>query len=215
MKQKFDTILFDLDGTLVNTYELIIRSFLHTFEKYAPNRFTREDCIPFIGPTLKESFDSVLPEKADEMIDYYREFNIKFHDDWVEEFEGVHETVKKLYENGYKLAVVTTKQKETAYQGLKATNLHTYFSVIIGSDEVEKHKPDPEPLYMALERLDSHPDQSIMVGDSYHDILGAKNAGVTSVGVSWTIKGKDFLKQYEPDFLIDHMTELLKITGVE
>lgn len=212
---KIDTVLFDLDGTLVDTYDLILESYLHTFEKYAPNQFTREDCIKFIGPSLREAFESVLPEKAEEMMAYYRKFNVEKHDELIKEFDGVFETVKTLHEKGYKLAIVTTKIRETAIQGLKATNLDSFFDTVIGFDDVEKVKPDSEPLQKALDLLGSRAEQAVMVGDSFHDIVGAKNAGVISVACSWSIRGREFLESYEPDYIIDHMSELLKIVGVE
>ncbi|MCU9612927.1 pyrophosphatase PpaX [Caldibacillus lycopersici] len=215
MKENIDTILFDLDGTLVNTYELIIQSFLHTFDTYAPNQYRREDCIPFIGPTLEDTFHSVLPEKAEEMREYYRTYNLEKHDELIQEFDGVYETLKYLYERGYKLAVVTTKMKDTAIKGLEVTNLKPFFSEIVGLDDITNAKPDPEPIYKALELLNSTPEKAMMVGDSHHDILAAKNAGVKSVGVSWSIKGKEYIEKHNPDFLIDNMKELLTIVGVE
>ncbi len=213
MKNNKDTFLFDLDGTLVDTYELILQSFMHTFDHYAPGTFTREDCIPFIGPTLKETFESIFPEKAEEMIAYYRKFNHEYHDELVREFEGVYETIQTLHEAGMKLAVVTTKIKKTALRGLEIARLAPFFEHVIALEDVKNPKPDPEPILKALKLLDSTPEKAVMVGDSHHDILGAKNAGVTAVGVSWTIKGKDYLQSFKPDIMIDNMRELLELTG--
>lgn len=215
MKQNIDTILFDLDGTLVNTYELILQSFLHTFEHFGFHQFKREDCYKFIGPTLTESFSSIAPNQAEAMVDYYREFNKKYHDELVQEFPGVNEAIHTLSEQGMKLAVVSTKMRDTVLKGLEKTNLHSYFPVVITLDEVEKAKPDPEPLYKAMNMLHANPEKTLMVGDSYHDIQGAKNAGVGSVGVTWTIQGEDYLKKYNPDYLIGDMRELLSIVGVK
>lgn len=215
MNNNIKTILFDLDGTLLNTYELIIQSFMHTFDHYLPGHIKREDCIPFIGPPLSETFSSYFPDKTEEMIRYYREHNEKYHDKLVTEFPGVYETVKMLHEKGYKLGVVSTKVKSTINRGLDVSNLRSFFPVVIGVDDVEKAKPDPEPIAKALELLQSKSEEAIMVGDSHHDILAAKNAGTASVGVSWTIKGKDYLLDYQPDYLVDDMRELLKIVGAE
>ena len=215
MKQNIDTILFDLDGTLVNTYELILQSFLYTFHQFGFNEIKREDCYKFIGPTLHESFSSVAPDQAEEMIRYYRTFNKKHHDELVREFPGVHKTVQTLSKQGYKLGVVSTKVREMVFKALDKTNLTPYFPVVITLDEVEKAKPDPEPLNKAMHLLGAKPESTLMVGDSYHDILGAKNSGTGSVGVAWTIQGTDYLKKYNPDFLINDMRELLAIVGVK
>lgn len=216
MQSKVDTILFDLDGTLLNTYELILQSFLATFKHFGYNHITREDCIPFIGPTLEESFASVAPKsQVAEMIAYYRKFNVANHDDLVTEFDGVDEAVKALHEAGYKLAIVSTKVRDTVLKGLDKINLRQYFPVIITLDEVEHAKPHPEPLNLAMELLQSIPEQTIMVGDSNHDIEGAKNAGTLSAGVAWSIKGRDFIEKLEPDYILDNMKDLLPIVGVK
>lgn len=210
---KIDTILFDLDGTLINTNELIIASFLHTLDHYYPNEYTREKVIQFIGPSLMDSFGGLNPEKAEEMTHMYRTFNHEKHDELVEEYETVKETVQKLHEKGYKLAIVTTKRSETARMGLKLTGLEPYFPVLVGIDHVEKVKPDPEPLLNALKQLGSSPERAIMVGDSQYDVLGGKNTGTKTAAVAWTIKGREFLEAYEPDIMLETMSDLLTYLG--
>ena len=212
---KIDTILFDLDGTLINTNELIITSFLHTLEQYFPQQFTRDKVIDFIGPPLYESFHNLNPEKVDEMIAVYRTHNHAFHDELIEEYEGVYETIEALHEAGFKMAIVTTKIRETAEIGLKLFGLDKFFPVVITIDDVKNVKPDPEPLLLALQKLDSQPETALMVGDSNHDILGGKNTGTKTAGVAWSIKGEAFIRSFEPDFVLDNMRNLLKIVGVE
>jgi haloacid dehalogenase superfamily, subfamily IA, variant 3 with third motif having DD or ED/haloacid dehalogenase superfamily, subfamily IA, variant 1 with third motif having Dx(3-4)D or Dx(3-4)E len=214
MENRIDTVLFDLDGTLINTYELILRSFEHTFQTYYPGRFTREDCIPFIGPPLPDTFRSLDPDRVDEMLRVYRNYYQKHHDGLVELFDGVYETVKTLHEHGIKMAVVTTKPKDPSIRGLKYTGILHFFREVIAFEDVEKTKPDPEPVRKALSLLDSRPEQAILVGDSKHDILAAKNARVQSCGVKWTIQGSGYLRQFHPDFIIDHMQELLSILNI-
>ncbi len=216
MQRKIDTVLFDLDGTLLNTYELIQQSFLATFTYFGYDHITKEDCIPFIGPTLEESFSSVAPKhKVDEMIAYYRKFNVEKHDELVTEFDGVYETVKTLHKEGFKLGVVSTKVRYTVLKGLDKIDLLQYFPVIITLDEVEHAKPHPEPLYKAMEFFQSKPEQTIMIGDSNHDIEGAKHAGTFSAGVAWSIKGREFIEKLEPDYILDNMKDLLPILGVK
>jgi pyrophosphatase PpaX len=214
MNNKISTVLFDLDGTLIDTNELIISSFLHTLEHYYPSQYKREDVLPFLGPTLRETFETMDPTKVDEMIATYRKYNLSHHDTLVTEFPTVLDTVKDLKEKGYKVGIVTTKLSDVVIKGLKLTKLDTYFDVIVALDHVEKAKPDPEPILNALNQLDSKPEEAIMVGDNYHDILAGKNAGTKTAGVAWTIKGKDYLEQFEPDYILEEMADILKILGV-
>ncbi|MGD6817168.1 pyrophosphatase PpaX [Metabacillus sp. 84] len=212
---KRNTILFDLDGTLINTNELIIESFLHTLNHYKPGEYVREDVLAFIGPPLSDTFTAVNPEKVEEMIVMYRAFNHKRHDELVTEFATVYETVEKLHQAGYKLGIVTTKIRDTVNMGLKLTKLDQFFDVVVTLDDVINAKPHPEPVLKALKLLDSKPEEAIMVGDNHHDIESGKAAGTLTAGVAWTIKGREYLSGYKPDFMLEQMSDLLPIAGVE
>ncbi|MEH7883476.1 pyrophosphatase PpaX [Bacillus sp. JJ1609] len=214
MSNKIDTVLFDLDGTLIDTNELIISSFLHTMEHYYPGQYQRADVLPFLGPSLQETFEPMNPQGFEEMITTYRTYNLANHDLLVKEFEGVYETVRTLKENGFHLGIVTTKRSDVVEMGLKLTGLDEFFEVIVALDHVENPKPDPEPLLKALELLGSSPERAVMVGDNHHDILGGKNAGTKTIGVSWSIKGREHLEQYKPDYILDKMADILPILGV-
>jgi pyrophosphatase PpaX len=213
MNSKINTILFDLDGTLIDTNELIISSFLHTLGKYYPDQYKREDVLPFMGPTLYETFGGIDPEQAEEMIKEYRRFNHENHDFLVKEFKGVKQTVEILKDQGFKLGIVTTKLLDTVIKGLKLNKLDPYFDTIVALDHVSKAKPDPESIFLALDQLNSSKEQAIMVGDNYHDILAGKNAGTRTAGVAWSLKGRDYLSQFKPDYMLDEMSDLLKIVG--
>ncbi|MBP3949989.1 pyrophosphatase PpaX [Bacillus suaedae] len=210
-----DTLLFDLDGTLINTNELIIASFLQTLEHYRPGEYTREKVIEFIGPPLVDSFKTVDPELVDEMIVHYRTFNHAKHDELVTEYEGVFETIEQLHKSGYKLAIVTTKIRKTALMGLALTGLDQFFDVVIGLDDVEKAKPDPEPLEKALKQLGSQKESAMMIGDSHFDILAGKNLGIPTAVVGWSIKGPEKVLTFEADYILENMRDLLTIVGVE
>jgi pyrophosphatase PpaX len=213
MKNNINTILFDLDGTLIDTNELIISTYLHTLEKYFPGKYKRQDVLPFLGPTLHEVFGAMDPERVEEMVLEYRTYNLANHDVLVKEFVGVMETIETLKKKGYKLAIVTTKREDVAFKGLRLMKLDSFFDVMIAYDHVNKVKPDPEPIFLALEKLDSKPEETLMVGDNFHDVLAGKNAGTKTAGVAWTIKGRDYLAKYEPDFMLENMTDLLSILG--
>lgn len=212
---KIDTLLFDLDGTLINTNELIIASFLHTFEQYQPGTFTREDVIEFIGPPLIDTFKKIAPDQAEAMIQTYRKFNHEKHDELVEEYDGVYETIEQLHAQQYKLAVVTTKIKKTALMGLELTGLRKFFDVVITLDDVEKAKPDPEPLVKALEALGSTKETAMMIGDSEYDVQAGKNLGIPTAIVGWSIKGKEKIREYGADYILDDMRDLLDIVGAK
>ncbi|MGC4376844.1 pyrophosphatase PpaX [Fictibacillus sp. Mic-4] len=208
---KIDTLLFDLDGTLINTNELIISSFLHTLNQYFPDQYNREKVLPFIGPPLIESFETVDKERAEELVKTYREYNLAHHDELVTEYEGVYETIEKLHQKGYKLGIVTTKMRHTVNMGLKLTGLDQFFECIVPLDDVKRAKPDPEPIERALAILDSVPEKTIMVGDNKHDILAGKNAGTKTAGVAWSIKGRAYLEEFQPDYMLENMSDILAI----
>ena len=210
---KRDTILFDLDGTLINTNELIIASFLYTLDKYFPEQYNREHILPLMGTPLVETMELFDKERVQDLVQTYREHNIAHHDELVTEFKGVFETVEELYKKGYKLGIVTTKMRNTVKMGLKLTGLDQFFQTVVTLDDVEKAKPDPEPVQKALALLQSTPDRAIMVGDSKYDILAGQNAGTQTAGVAWTIRGNDYLQQFNPDYLLNEMTDLLDVLG--
>lgn len=211
---KITTLLFDLDGTLIDTNELIIQSFLHVLDKYYPEQYKREDVLPFMGPTLIETFGGMNSEKMDEMIQMYRDFNVSKHDSMVIAFDGVVDTLKALKAEGYKLAIVTSKLRKVAKMGTELTKIDEYFDVFVGHDDVKEHKPNPEALFVAMKKLGSKPEETMMIGDNFHDINAAKAAGTVSVGVAWTIKGREYIKSYHPDYVIDSIQDLLKILKI-
>jgi pyrophosphatase PpaX len=212
---KINTILFDLDGTLINTNELIIESFLHTLNSYYPSKYQRADVLPFLGPTLYDTFGSLNPEKMEEMVKVYRKFNHEQHDLLVTEFETVFDTVKTLQEQGFKLGIVTTKIRDTVNMGLKLTKLDQFFDVVVTLDDVEHAKPHPEPILKALAQLGSSPEETIMVGDNHHDVEAGKNAGTRTAGVSWSVKGREYISSHNPDYLLEKMSDILPIVGAK
>src|SRR5690606_36287051 len=136
----------DLDGTLIDTNELIITSFLHTLNHYYPDQYKREDVLKFMGPPLFDTFNEIDKERTEEMIATYREHNLAHHDQLVTEFDGVFETIKAIHDKEYKLGIVTTKMRGTVNMGLKLTKLDRFFDVVVTLDDVEHAKPDPEPV---------------------------------------------------------------------
>ncbi|WP_261131933.1 pyrophosphatase PpaX [Bacillus sp. Marseille-Q3570] len=211
---KIDTILFDLDGTLINTNDLIISSFTHTLEQFKPQQYSRDDIISFIGEPLVDSFKRVDETSVAEMVRTYKEHNLAHHEEYVHAFEGVAYTVKTLHEKGFKLGIVTTKMRDAVELGLEITGLGEYFTTIVTLDDVERAKPDPQPVIRALDKLQSDTASAIMVGDSRYDIEAGKNAGTLTAAVSWTIKGRENLERSEPDYMLEKMPDLLNVLEV-
>lgn len=212
---KVETILFDLDGTLIDTNELIIASFTHTLEKFADRPYKREEIIDFIGSPLRDSLEKVNTELVDEMMDAYRTHNLANHEKYVKAYPTVVETIARLKEAGFKLGIVTTKLSDTAKLGLKLTGMEDQFDLLIGLDDVEHAKPHPEPILKAMDKLEANPMTTMMVGDNYHDIEAGHNAGVQTAGVAWSLKGQHVLEKYDPDYMLKEMRDLLSIVGVE
>ncbi|ASN04751.1 pyrophosphatase PpaX [Virgibacillus necropolis] len=210
---KIHTILFDLDGTLIDTNELIIASFLHTFEHYKLP-ITREETLPFIGPTLKATFDKVDPTKSEDMIQVYRDHNLYHHDNYVNAYPFVVETLKRLKEKDIKLGIVTTKMRTGTNMGLKLVGLDKLFDTVITLDDVTNAKPHPEPIVKAMNELGADATSTLMVGDNFHDIEAGQNAGVQTAGVAWTIKGRETLEKLNPTYMLEDMRDLYTIVGV-
>ncbi|SFA88848.1 pyrophosphatase PpaX [Lentibacillus halodurans] len=207
------TILFDLDGTLIDTNELIIESFVHTFN-HVGQKLSREEAIEFIGPPLRDTFQQCHPERVDTLIEIYREHNQRYHDDYVKAFPNVAETLKELQRRQTQIGIVTTKMRGTVDMGLKVTRLDDYFETVITLDDVTNAKPHAEPVIEAMKALNASPESTLMVGDNSHDIEAGHHAGVKTAGVAWSLKGREKLLTYKPTFMLDDMQDLLDLTGV-
>lgn len=203
-------IIFDLDGTLLDTNTLIWKSFEHVFHQYKKGyELSKEELVSFLGPSLKASLLRYFDEDMiEELIDYYRAFNHTHHEDYVELYPHVMETIHCLKEQGYPLAILTTKLKEAALIGLDMFQLTDDFDVIIGHQEVMNQKPHPEGIELIMKTCHCH--RGIMIGDNVSDIMAGKNAGIHTVGVSWSLK-RDELVKVKPDMMIDDLSELIDI----
>lgn len=215
MDKPITTILFDLDGTLLDTNELIMQSFEQLLGKHYPGKYTRIDILPFLGPTLAETFNGMDPSKTEGMIQEYREWNLANHDRLVDEFDGVTEVLTQLANSGIRMAIVSTKRNDMVHKGLDLIGITHLFETIIGLDDVQRPKPDPEPLLLAMDRLNALKEEVLMVGDNFHDIEGGKNAGVRTAAVAWSAKGSEFLSTFNPDYMLTHISDLYELVGVK
>jgi pyrophosphatase PpaX len=214
--KKINTILFDLDGTLINTNEIIIESFFSTFETHFPELvLTREKVMTFIGPTLNETFGNYTndPFTIQSMIESYREYYVEFEFDSFEIYPGVTETLKKLKLQGYNLGIVTSKFKSAAWPSYTHYNLQDFFSVFVSLDDVKHPKPNREPIDVAISRFENVKG-CIMIGDNVGDILAGKNADIYSAGVAWSLKGSAHLMSASPDFMLSDMSDIFRILKI-
>jgi len=214
--KKLDTILFDLDGTLINTNEIIIKSFEGTFSKYFPElSLSRDKILTFIGPTLQDTFGKYTDDlsQIDDMINTYRELYIILEVGEFEIYPQVEEVIRKLHSLGYNLGIVTSKFKIAAWPSFTYYNLDKYFDVFVGLEHVKHPKPHRNPIDIALGRF-LHYNKAIMIGDNQGDILAGKNAKIYSAGVSWSIKGSKHLMEVNPDFMLSDMNDIFRIIDI-
>lgn len=207
---RYRAVLFDLDGTLLDTNELIMASFLHTLDIHCPGKYKREDVLAIMGQPLITQMRLLDAEQAEAMVETYTRHNLATHDEHVTAFPHVLETVPRLKDIGMKLAIVTNKRRPVVEMGLKLFGLESYFDMVVCVGDVQKPKPDPEMVNMACEQLGVTAEESLMVGDSKYDIMAATNAQVDSAGVEWSLH-TDELKEQQPTYMLKELHELISI----
>ena len=210
-ENRFDTVIFDLDGTLLDSKNLIFRSFIHTFAHFRPDyKLTDEELESFFGPTLHQSFSrySNDEKEIEEMIKYYREFNVANHDNMVKLFPGAKELITTLHKKKYKLAVVSSKKDDLVNHALEIFKIRDKFDIVIGAEKVKKHKPDPEGILLAMKELDAK--NACYVGDTVGDMMAAKAAGIKSVAAMYSADPEKMIDA-NPDYLIYKLPEMLRV----
>ncbi|OXM14718.1 pyrophosphatase PpaX [Paenibacillus herberti] len=216
MSRVIKNLLFDLDGTILDTNELIMRSFLHALDGVVPPGFGREQMIPHMGLTLIDQMNYFSGmEDASHLIPIYREMNMRLHDELVKPFPNTLEVLQRLKEAGYRLGVVTTKIRMSTDKGLKLTGLYDLMDAIVTLDDVQHAKPHPEPVQKAMQLLSAEPAETFMVGDSTVDMQSALEAGAIPVGVAWSLKGEQLLRDYGAVHVLHDMRDLYDLLGLE
>ena len=174
------TILFDLDGTLIDTVELIMESYRHTVREHGLDPISEQSWRESIGIPLRVQFRKFTddPAKIQTLIATYLNHNMEHHDALVREYPGARDAVKALHGAGYRLAVVTSKMHGGLERGLALGGHAGLFEVLIGADDVENPKPHAEPVLKALEQLGVAAESAVFVGDSPHDMASGRAAGV-------------------------------------
>ena len=178
-------VLFDLDGTLINTNDLILKSFKHTFKTMLDLEPSEEEITMNYGRPLQEIFKSYDENRIEEMINCYRKINLELHDDECKEFAGVDLMLKTLKSKGIKIGVVTSKKSDMAERGAKLMGIFKYFDTFITPEITTKHKPDPEPLLKCIENLIVPKEEVIYIGDALSDQQSSINAGIDFGYAKW------------------------------
>lgn len=211
---KTNTLIFDLDGTLLDTRKLIDNSFIHTFKKFFPDKkLTDEDLDSFFGPPLKTTFERFEkdPSRVLEMIKYYQEFNKAYHTEYVRPFDGVKETLKNLHNKGYIIACVSSKYSDMVKFGFEDTKLLPYIDLIVAGDNVSEPKPSPEGILKAINSF-RYVKNPIYIGDNVSDIKAGKAANIKTCAVMYS-KFFDEVSKEEPNYYLEKFDDLPKLLG--
>jgi len=209
------TVLFDLDGTLIDSIELIRRSYEHTLRVHYGRELTHGDWLTGLGRPLRWQFAQYTREQSEieAMIATYRAYNLAHHDAMVTAFPGTVEAVRSLKERGLALAIVTSKLNAGARRGLACAGFDGLFDVIVGADDVDVHKPDPAPVRAALARLGREPETAVMVGDSPHDLASGRAAGTRTAAVAWGPFERAELELANPDHWLEAPAAIADLLG--
>lgn len=218
MNQMIKGVLFDLDGTLIDSAPSIFRCFDEAFEIVFPHvTLTEADRISFFGPTLVNTFTKYTDDLqiVDQAVEVYIKCSHREHDEnLILAFPNAKETLKELQQQGYKIGVVTSKRNLMARRGLKNNKLLKYVDVVVGFDNVTNHKPNPESLLKASELLNLKPEELVYVGDHVNDVFAAKACNMKSVAVEFSYF-IDKIKMHNPDYIIKDLLEILEIVKEE
>lgn len=203
-------VLWDLDGTLIDSIALIVSSFRHTYEAFRGVDEEGIDWVAGIGRPLRDQLSRYAEsdEELEAMIAHYIEHNLANHDRMVVPFDGAAETVRRLHAEGIKQAIVTGKRRRGTTRGVNLLGVSDVLDVWVCADDVEKGKPDPEAVFRALELLDVDAKDALFVGDSPHDMESGRRAGVKTAAATWGPFSREQLQPHEPSVWLEHVTDV-------
>jgi pyrophosphatase PpaX len=223
----FDPVLFDLDGTVVDTVELIVQSFRHAVRTVLGEDLPDEYITAGVGQPLMTQMERLSNDKARELYDVYREYNHRRHDELIRSYDGIAEALATLKAAGRRLGIVTSKSRDTTAMAFAAVGMRSAFDVVVTASDTEAHKPAPEPILLCLERLaaagsggpreptcvrpgaDGPAPAPIYIGDSPVDIRAGRAAGVATAAVGWGVFSREALLASGPDYWLDEPSELV------
>ena len=210
---KIKAVLFDFDGTIMDTNTIILKSWQHTFNTVLGRDPDFELIKQTFGEPLDETMKKLFPDRdTHEMVETYRNYQRHIYREDITMFPGTKEVIEELKRRGYQVAIVTSRLWSSTTQGLYKFDIAHMFDAVVSAEDTTIHKPDPTPILLCLDKLGIEPDEALMVGDSKFDILCARNAGVESCLVSWTITVDDELRrELAPEYYITEASQLLDI----
>ncbi len=178
-------LLFDLDGTLIDSIELIVRSFQHATEAHLGTPLAREEIIPTIGRSLAGELERIAPGNGAALLATYRTFMLAHHDAFVTVYPGVLDLLAAIHARGIPMGIVTSKARLSAAPSFARFLLDREMAVVVAEDDTARHKPHPDPLLHATAALNLPPSACWYIGDSTHDMVAARAAGMTGIGAAW------------------------------
>jgi pyrophosphatase PpaX len=209
---RYETVLFDLDGTLIDSGAAILASFHHATQTVLGRRYADDVVMASVGGHgIRRQMAAFDEDRVDDLIDAYRAHNMELYRD-VRLFPEIEPVLERLRDGGHRLGIVTVKSRITVDLTFELLPLAEYFEVVVNGDDVTEHKPDPSGLLLALERLGAAPARAAYVGDSPFDLQAAKAACMGAVGVTWGgIHGRERLEPEHPTVLVDRPKDLLGV----
>jgi pyrophosphatase PpaX len=210
---RFRVVLFDLDGTLIDSGPIILASMQHATRTVLGREIAYEELAATVGGQgLVSQMRTLDPDRVDELVEVYKQHNDPLHET-LEAFDDFLDVLPRLREEGRRLGIVTAKRHRTVQLALdRFPELAEQFDVVVGYEDTERHKPAPDPVVAALEKLAAQPDEAAYVGDSPFDVQAARAAGVFAVAVGWGgIHPDERLLEEEPDAFVREPAELLDV----
>lgn len=207
----FDPVLFDLDGTVIDSVALIRESHRHAVRTVLGEEFDDERLVANVGRPLIEQMEAFSTERADELLRVYREWNHANTAALLLAYDGVEEALRELRDDGRRLGIVTSKSRATVELAWDVLpGLSDLFDVQVTADDTERHKPHPAPVRAALAAVGAEPDGACYVGDAPFDIQAGRAAGVVTIAVTWGFFARADLEALGPDAVVTTPAEMLR-----
>lgn len=207
-------LLFDLDGTLIDTTELILSCYRASVHRLVDDPPTDEEILKGFGTPLPRQLWRLYPslrDRVDEMVDLWRQAQAELHDRLVKPFPGSVEVLGELRRRGYPLGIVTSKERAAAKRGMAMFGLEPLVDTLVSLDDTSNHKPHPEPVLRALQLMSAQPESTLYVGDSQHDMKAGREAGVRVAAALWGPCDKGTLLGIGPDYILESIHSLLDL----
>lgn len=208
-----DAVLFDLDGTLLDTIPHILASFRYATETVLGAALPDDVLIENVGVPLPQQMRLLTDDEAtaERLLAAYREFNHATHDEMARLYDGTLETLEALAACGPPMGVVTSKSTAMARRGLDLFGLTRFFRVVVTADDTARHKPDPEPLLYAANALGVEASRCLYVGDSPHDIAAGRAAGALTAAAPWGVSSRARLEEAGPDVVLGDVRDVVAL----